>query len=64
MPRLPKDLKTVENPLLPYHSYGSGKYAALGREYLLGDTKPPDAAQMERLKAVVEQTGLRCQIGG
>ena len=60
-----KDLKTVEEiHLLPYHSYGSGKYAALGREYSLKDIKPPDKAQMERLKAVVEQAGLRCQIGG
>ena len=58
-------MKTVEEiHLLPYHSYGSGKYTALGREYSLKDIKPPDAAQMERLGAVVEQTGLRCQIGG
>lgn len=60
-----KSLKTVEEiHLLPYHSYGSGKYAALGREYTLKDIKPPEAALMERLRSVVEQTGLRCQIGG
>ena len=60
-----KSLKTVEKiHLLPYHSYGSGKYAALGRDITLKDIKPPDAALMERLRSVVEQTGLQCQIGG
>lgn len=42
--------------LLPYHSYGEGKYRQLGRQYGLADTAPPDkeelAAQNERLQRI------------
>jgi pyruvate formate lyase activating enzyme len=50
--------------LLPYHRYGEGKYAALGREYPMGDAKPPADAEMERFKQEVEKTGLLCRVGG
>lgn len=60
-----KSLETVQEiHLLPYHSYGSGKYAALGREYSMEGIVPPTTEHMERLKQAVERTGLRCQIGG
>lgn len=51
--------------LLPYHSYGRGKYEGLGREYPMGDTEPPSFEHMQRLKETVElHTRLYCQIGG
>lgn len=60
-----KGLETVQEiHLLPYHSYGSGKYAALGREYGMEGIVPPAAEHMERLKQAAERSGLRCQIGG
>jgi len=49
--------------LLPYHRFGEGKYAALGREYTMGDTATD--SPMEALKAaVLNTTSLHCQIGG
>lgn len=50
--------------LLPYHRLGQDKYAGLGRPYPMGDVAPPSTAYMQTLKAVVEQFGLSCQIGG
>ncbi len=51
--------------LLPYHRYGEGKYAGLGRDYLMGEVPSPTDEYMEKLKAaVVRETALTCQIGG
>lgn len=51
--------------LLPYHSYGRGKYEGLGRAYPMGDVQTPPPEHMQMLRASVERhTGLRCQIGG
>lgn len=51
--------------LLPYHSFGRGKYEGLGRDYPMGDVKPPTGEKMQMLKEAVEQnTALHCQIGG
>lgn len=51
--------------LLPYHRYGEGKYAGLGRDYLMGDVPSPTDEYMEKLRAaVVRETSLNCQIGG
>lgn len=50
--------------LLPYHDLGSNKYAMMGKEYELQGTKTPEKDYMEELKAVVEQKGLICKIGG
>ncbi len=50
--------------LLPYHPFGSDKYAALGREYTLSEIVTPSDAHMETLKAVCERAGLKAQIGG
>ncbi len=50
--------------LLPYHPFGSDKYAALGREYTMKHIETPSDSHMEELKAVCEKTGLKAQIGG
>ena len=51
--------------LLPYHRLGQDKYAGLGREYLMGDVKPPANEKMRELLTAAEQTaGIECQIGG
>ena len=63
--RFTKTLPGVnEIHLLPYHRFGEGKYAALGREYTMGDTSPPDDSAMKELKAAIVKTNLHCQIGG
>jgi pyruvate formate lyase activating enzyme len=54
-----------EIDLLPYHNFGQGKYEGLGRDYPMGDAKPPAAEQMERFRqAITKHTALYCQIGG
>lgn len=51
--------------LLPYHSYGEGKYYGLGREYPMGDIKSPTDSRMEELRdIVVRNTSINCIIGG
>ena len=50
--------------LLPYHRLGYDKYVGLGREYLMGDVKPPSKEKMERLRRVAESAGLKAVIGG
>lgn len=50
--------------LLPYHDLGSNKYGMLGKEYELSEARTPAAAQMEEFKAIVEQAGFSCKIGG
>ena len=63
--RFAKSLHGVnEIHLLPYHRLGYDKYVGLGREYKMGDVKPPDNAKMEKLRKVAEQEGLKAIIGG
>ena len=51
--------------LLPYHSFGEGKYAALGRDYPMGDAAAPSGSVMESLKqSAIRSSGLSCQVGG
>ena len=50
--------------LLPYHNMGRDKYTGLGREYGMGDLKPPTNELMQVLKQTAEQFGLTVQIGG
>ncbi len=63
--RFAKSLDGVEEMhLLPYHSFGSDKYARLGREYTMADIQTPSDETMERLRKAAENEGIRCQIGG
>lgn len=60
-----KSLPNVnELHLLPYHRLGEDKYKGLGRTYEMKDVALIPDSHIERLKSVVEGTGLICQIGG
>ncbi len=59
-----KELGVSELHLLPYHKYGSPKYAALGLDYSLAELAPPPASQMEQLSKSLETLSLRVRIGG
>jgi len=51
--------------LLPYHSFGEGKYTSLGRPYPMGNVKPPSVEEMQGFKQAVENAAkLQCRIGG
>jgi pyruvate formate lyase activating enzyme len=59
-----KELAHVDRlGLLPYHAYGKGKYAMLGREYLLPDVKPPSEEEVARAKKQLEDAGFRVEVG-
>ena len=53
-----------EMHLLAYHRLGQDKYAGLGRNYALKELLPPSNEKMEYLLSVVEECGLKGQIGG
>lgn len=58
-------LKNVkEMHILPYHKIGSDKYTGLGRKYMMSHINSPSKDKMRELAAIVEKTGLKCQIGG
>ncbi len=60
-----KNLKTVEElHLLPYHRLGEDKYKGLGRTYEMHGIDLIPAKHIQKLKKVVEETGLTCMIGG
>ncbi len=50
--------------LLPYHRLGYDKYIGLLREYGMGDIRPPQNEQMEKLRRIAEAEGLKAIIGG
>lgn len=55
------DLPAVEGiELLPYHNYGSGKYARCGKEYPLPELEPPSRAHVAALAAIVAARGVKC----
>ncbi len=59
-----QDIGLDEMHLLPYHRLGTSKYRRLDREYALPSLKPPTEEAMARLKALLEELGLRVRIGG
>lgn len=50
--------------LLPYHRLGQDKYEGLGRTYTLAQLDPPTNDTMNELRKAVQESGLKCQIGG
>ena len=48
---------TVE--LLPYHEYGKDKYARLGLPYTMGPDAKVTRQQVQTIKAVLEDAGIR-----
>lgn len=50
--------------ILPYHNYGIHKYDHLGREYQMKDCQPPGRQQLDQVKALMDELGATCSIGG
>jgi pyruvate formate lyase activating enzyme len=49
--------------LLPFHRLGKSKYLMLGRNCIV-DIEPPDKEYVERIKKILESSGLKVSIGG
>jgi len=45
----------VDYQLLPYHRYGAAKYGFLGKVYGLQDFSPPAQADVDRLRAIIDE---------
>ena len=55
-------LKTVRAVnLMPYHRFGEGKYAMLGRSYSLAGLEPPTEVRLEGICSVFRSAGLECE---
>jgi pyruvate formate lyase activating enzyme len=52
-----------EIELLPYHNYGSAKYARAGRSYALCDVALPTTDYMQSLAAQIRAAGVPCHVG-
>jgi pyruvate formate lyase activating enzyme len=50
--------------VLPYHRAGIAKYVRLDAEYRLPDTQPPSSGEVADVVAMLEEHGLRVQVGG
>jgi pyruvate formate lyase activating enzyme len=44
--------------ILPYHQYGSGKYASIGMPYTLSALNPPENAVVETLRNQIAEAGF------
>jgi len=49
--------------LLPFHRLGKSKYRMLGRNCIV-DIEPPDKEYVERIKKMLESSGIKVSIGG
>ena len=45
--------------MLPFHTLGAAKYAALGLDNPCAEVSPPTAEQIDRVRAVFTAAGLR-----
>jgi pyruvate formate lyase activating enzyme len=45
--------------VLPFHQLGQYKWARLGLDYQLGDTRPPSSELVERTCAIFRAAGLK-----
>jgi pyruvate formate lyase activating enzyme len=48
--------------IMPYHRLGKGKYDSLGKPYNLTETRSPEPEQVESVKKVFENSGIKCSI--
>lgn len=54
----------TEMHILPYHSLGLDKYKRLQQDYKMPDLQKHKSAYLESIKNAVENSGIKCIIGG
>ena len=50
--------------VIPYHDFGSVKYAKLGREYNMEGVAPLPDERIKEIAEMLRKTGIPVQIGG
>lgn len=50
--------------VLPYHNFGASKYETIGKEYLTENLKPQESEDLQQIKNVLKETGVRFSVGG
>ena len=55
-----ESLREIE--LLPYNRLAGAKYSLLGMVYTHDDFQPPEKAELQELKNVIENSGMRCKM--
>jgi pyruvate formate lyase activating enzyme len=48
--------------LMPYHRLGKGKYESLNKPFHLPDILSPEPEQVEAVKKVFEDNGIKCSV--
>jgi pyruvate formate lyase activating enzyme len=57
-----RSLKMIN--LLPYHKIGSSKYKKFNLPYRMENVEPPSKGEMQKLKELFMETGVKVKIGG
>ncbi len=60
---LAREVGAEKISLLPYHEWGTGKYAGLGREYPLKDARAPSPERLAALQDLCRDGGVTCTVG-
>jgi hypothetical protein len=47
---------------MPYHRLGKGKYESLNKPFHLPDILSPEPEQVEAVKKVFEDNGIKCSV--
>ena len=58
------DLRVEKVCVLPYHGIASGKYMQLDQKYEMAGMKSPSQSDIDRAESILENYGLKVQIGG
>ena len=59
-----KNIRQNEVHILPFHQLGSQKYEYLDREYQLKHLKSPADKEVESIKQIFEDHGIKATVGG
>ncbi len=58
------EIKIEKVSLLPYHGFAKGKYEQMNQPYILSEIKSPDENNIKKAKEILEDYGLKVQVGG
>lgn len=60
--QLGKELRAERISLLPYHEGGRSKWEQMGMSYPFPEGKSPDDEQVQRLRSIVETSGIEVAV--